>query len=284
VGSVKIKSITENKRGRTAARPQLSNLKRDPGRPHPKEGNMSNKPTTPNLQPYSSLETIARRIRDREERMREHGADQVRLAMASGDDLLQERHQFTEHGTWLPRLQKVCKACGLKQRQALNYVKLAQNRKAVEQYLHRGANLGQEASIKGALRFISPPTDRPKRPKKLVELQTPQVLGQFLEDHPDLFWASLQLAPKLRAGIAQRSPTGTESAKPSLEAKAAQSAAEGRAILELLKQPTSTNIDTAREKAARIVRLSHPAKPVPVAPKPPTLDTTLFARAMGLAA
>jgi hypothetical protein len=230
---------------------------------------MPNKPTTPNLQqPW--LETIARRVHERCARMTELGADYVRLAMANGDDLAEGRSQLTKHGSWLKFLRE---ACELRQRQALNYVKLAQNRKAVEQYLHRGANLGQEASIKGALRFISPPKDKPKQPKKLVEIETPQVLGRFLEDHPDLFWESLQLAPKLRAGIAQRPPTAseipTESAKPPLGAKAAQTAAEGRAILELLRHPTPANIDTVREKVARIIRLSDPAKPVPVAPKHP---------------
>jgi hypothetical protein len=243
---------------------------------------MSNKPTAPNLQ-QPSLETIARRVRERCARMNELGADKVRLAAANGDDLVAGRAQFTVHGTWLSWLHE---ACELQQRQALRYVTLAQHRATVEAYLTRAANLGVEASIRGALEFISPPVKKPNRVKRLAEIETPQVLGQFLENHPDLFWESLQLAPKLRAGIAQRSPTvlGAESAKPSSGAKAAQTAAEGRAILELLKHPTTTNIDTAREKAARIVRLSDPAKPVPVAPKPPVLDETLFPKAIGLAA
>src|SRR5271166_5083467 len=106
-----------------------------------------------------TFETLVRRIRDRSERMRENGADFVRLAMATGDDLIRGRALLAKHGHWLALLRA---ACELGQRQALNYVELAEHRPAVEAYLQRAANMGRRPSIRGALEFISPPDTKPK--------------------------------------------------------------------------------------------------------------------------
>jgi hypothetical protein len=239
---------------------------------------MSNKPITPNLQPVS-LEQLACGVRTRLKAMLEADAGKVDIAMAIGD-LANEAADIVGHGQY----GKWIKAAGLTLRTAFDYRYLASNRARVDAFRQRAADLKKSFSIRSVLKELCPST-KPKRPKKLVEIETPQVLGRFLEDHPDLFWESLQLAPKLRAGIAERSPTASaaESAKPSSATKSAQTAAEGRAILELLKHPTPANIVTASEKAARVVRLSDPAKPVLIAPKPPIqLDLGAFNKALRL--
>jgi hypothetical protein len=259
----------------------MSNLKRPWQAAPQKEGTkMTNKPTAPNLQ-QPSLETIARRIRERCARMNELGADFVRLAMANGDDLAEGRPQFTKHGSWLSFLRE---ACELRQRQALTDVTLAQHRPAVEAYLQHAANLGTKPSIRGALDFISPRGDRPKKPKKLVEIETPALLGAFLNDRRDLFWEALQLAPELKGEIAQRlsetASTAGEPSKPTAEA-----AAQMRAIRELLRHPTSTNIESARDKATRTVRLLDP-EPAPklatIVPSKAALDPGLLPKALAL--
>jgi hypothetical protein len=146
--------------------------------------------------PAPSPDTLARWIRERSDRMREYNADVVRLAMASGDDLILGRAQFTKHGTWLPWLRSECE---LGQRQALNYVALAQHRAAVEAYLQSTANLGRTPTITGALNFIFPPELRPpSKPKQSPAIETAEGLGRFLEEHQSLFWAALEVAPTLR--------------------------------------------------------------------------------------
>jgi hypothetical protein len=195
-----------------------------------------------------SLDSIARRIRERCERMNAFGADRVRLAMANGDDLIAGRAQFTEHGTWLLWLQEACKP--LKQRQALKGVTLAQRRPATEAYLHRCANLGLEASISGALKFISPPNGAPKKPKKVSEIETPAVLGPFLNGHRDLFWLALQLAPDLKADIAQRLLPKTASTVKGNTDKALELM---RLALAQLGNATTPNIEAARSKLAAAI-------------------------------
>ena len=149
----------------------------------------------------AQLAQLTRRIRDRTERMREAGADHVRLARAQGGDLHTGRELFTQHGTWLTWLRQ---ACELRQRQALSYVALWQHHDAVEAYLQRAANSGARPSIRGALAFISPPDVRSKKPRKLSEVETAAMLGPFLEQHPDLFFEALPLAPTLKAAIESR--------------------------------------------------------------------------------
>ena len=185
------------------------------------------------LSPPPSLDQIARRVRDRSERMLEHDADKVRLAMANGDDLIDGRDRFTEHGSWLPFVRE---ACELKQRQALNYVKLAQHRTLVEQYLHSCAILERQASIIGALKFVSPSDVKPKRPKKLSEIEAPAVLGAFLEQRPDLLFEALAYAPGLKVKIQKRleRPLGHKAAK-----------ARAKAARELTQPPLVARDDTA---------------------------------------
>ena len=64
-------------------------------------------------------------------------------------------------------------------------------------------------------------------------------------------------------------------------------AVEARAVLELLRHLTSTNIETIREKAAQIVRLADPRAQFKRKPEPPptheALDTAAWPRAMSLA-
>jgi hypothetical protein len=240
----------------------------------------TNKPTPANPQ-LLSLEQIARHIRDRCQRMSELGADKVRLAMATGEDLIAGREQLG-HGEWLPWLRE---ACDLKERQALNYVKLAQHPTAVARYLHSCANLLREASIIGALKFISPPDDTPKRPKKVSEIETPAILGAFLDGHRSLFWQALQLAPELKGEIAQRLFPETATTTVETSKSRAEAAAQVRAIRELLRHPTSTNIETARDKATRTVRLLNPApasKSASVMPSKAQLDCGALNKALGL--
>jgi hypothetical protein len=231
-----------------------------------------------------SLEQIGRRVRERCQRMNELDADKVRLAMANGEDLANGREQLTQHGNWLIWLRE---ACELKQRQALSYVTLAQHRPAVEAYLQRAANMGVKPSIRGALDFISPQEKKPKKPKKLTEIETPAALGPFLNGRPDLFWQALQLAPELKAEIAQRLSSETASTLVETSKSTAEAAVQVRAIRELLWHPTSTNIETARDKATRTVRLLDP-EPAPkltaVAPSKAALDLGLLPRALGLKA
>jgi hypothetical protein len=212
--------------------------------------------------------------------MSELGADKVRLAMATGADLIAGREQLIGHGEWLPWLQD---ACDLKRRQALNYVKLAQHPTDVERYLHSCANLLREASIIGALKFISPPDDTPKRPKKVSEIETPAILGAFLDGHRNLFWQALQLAPELKGEIAQRLFPETSSTAVETSKSTAEAVAQVRAIRELLRHPTSTNIETARDKATRTVRLLDRASASKsVMPSGARLDRGAFNKALGV--
>jgi hypothetical protein len=177
---------------------------------------MSNTVIPANLQLCTE---IAGRIRGRCARMVEHDADKVRLAMANGEDLTEGREKLTRHGSWLIWLRE---ACELRQRQALNYVTLAEHKQEVEAYLQRAANMGTKPSIRGALDFISPPQAKPKKPKKLTEVETPETLGAFLEQHPELLFKALPHAPALTAEIVKRleRPLGRKAAK--ARAKAAK--------------------------------------------------------------
>jgi hypothetical protein len=187
--------------------------------------------------------------------MNEHDADKVRLAMANGDDLAKGREQFTHHGSWLIWLRE---ACELQQRQALRYVALAQHRSMVEAYLTRESNMGGRASIRGALNFISPSEKKPKKPKKVSEIETPEILGSFLDDRPDLFWQALQFAPELKEQIAQRLAPETTSTTVGASKSMAQAANQARSIRELLRHPTAPNLESARDKASYTARLLDP--------------------------
>jgi hypothetical protein len=235
-----------------------------------------------------SLEQIARRIRERRKRMDELGAehvrlsaDYVRLAMAIGEDLLAGRGQFTSHGTWLSWLRE---ACELQQRQALRYVALAEHRAAVEAYLTRESNSGAKASIRGALDFISPREKKPKTPK-LTEVETPAALGLFLNEHPDLFWQALQLAPKLKDEIAQRLLPKATTVLAETSKATAEVVTDLHAILKLSGQRSESNLETIRDKATHALRLFDPgsaAKSVSVVSSNVHLDRDALSKALGL--
>jgi hypothetical protein len=187
-----------------------------------------------NINATEELAKLAARIRARSARMLETKADVVRLALAIGEDLNAGREHLDGHGHWLKWLRK---ACSLKQRQALKYVTLAQHRTMVEAYLHRGANLGTQVSIRGALRLIAP-SEAPKaaKPRVLPEIIDPAKLGPFLNSHQNEFFDALQFAPELKGEIERRltQPLGRKAKK--ARAKAAQEDA--------LRPPLITRGDT----------------------------------------
>jgi hypothetical protein len=220
-----------------------------------------------------SLDDLARRIRDRNERMREHNADIVRLAMASGDDL-ETLRQSAAHGKWLRLLRQ---SCELGQRQAHNYVTLAHHRSSVEAYLHSCANLGRKPSIIGALRYISPPSPKPpKPPKQLAEIEQPSFLGAYLETHQALYWAALQYAATLKCDIEHR-------AKKLATSTIEKAVTEAQAALALLTNTSPPNLDSVRAKIAHVACLLDPTlKTAPTPPRPLQLDRSAFPKAMAL--
>jgi hypothetical protein len=202
--------------------------------------------------------------------------------MDNGDDLITGRTQFKKQGKWLSWL---FEACSLQQRQALRYVTLAEHRPDVEAYLTRESNLGIEVSIRRALNFISPPAGKPKKPKKISEIEIPDILGAFLNEHCELFWKALPLAPKLKDEIAQQKLPKAANATDDASKVMAKAAAEARAIRQALRKdnPSSTNLEDACTKADRIVRL---LDPTPASksdvPSQAKLDVDALPKALGL--
>ena len=148
--------------------------------------------------------------------------------------------------------------------------------------MQRAANSGAKASIRGALDFISPQEKKPKKPKKVSEIETAAILGAFLDERHDLFFRALQLAPGLKADITRRllSETTVE-----IPRDAAEAAGEARAILKLLGNASAPNIETAREKAGRIARLLGPVpapRPASLAPCNAKLDLGALPKALAL--
>jgi hypothetical protein len=110
----------------------------------------------------ASLAELADTVRNKhecvcraEQSMLEHASNMLEFAMEAGDALNAAKKQLA-HGQWLPFLEK---RCDLKERQAQNYMTLANNRAALGANPHRGADL----TIKGALRRIK----ADKNPKSL---------------------------------------------------------------------------------------------------------------------
>ena len=147
-----------------------------------------------------TITALLERIQDFEARMQENGADKVRLAVAQGQNLADLR-VIARHGDFLPLLRL---ACRLQKSQAFNYIKLAEHPSEVAAYFHSCGISNRTPSIIGALRYISPPGNKPKPPKKIADLETPDALGRFLEAHAELFWQALPLAPTLRAELERR--------------------------------------------------------------------------------
>jgi hypothetical protein len=224
-------------------------------------------------------EQLALGVRTRLKAMAEADASKVDIAMAIGD-LANEAADLVGHG----RYGKWIKAAGLTLRTAFDYRYLASNRARVNAFRQRAADLKKSFSIRSVLKELCP-RSKPKQPKRFTEIEDAERLGTFLEGHRDLFWQALQFAPERKAEIAQRRLPETATAVEALKSPskpAADSAAEARAIRELLRHPTSSNIETARTKASHITRLLDPGPaPKPAAVKQVNLDHDALDKALG---
>jgi hypothetical protein len=159
---------------------------------------MDTKPNQP-ARP-ATLDQITARLKDRVSELIENDKNAVRIAMVMGDDLA-EAKPLVGHGNWAKWLAE----CGIVHRKARKYMLLARHRGLIEANWPRAANL--EFSIRDALKLISPPKERASSgPKLLAEIETPELLGKFLEEHPSLFFDALQHAPTLKAEVFKRAP------------------------------------------------------------------------------
>jgi hypothetical protein len=238
----------------------------------------------PQLDQYSPLPLLVREARRLEEAIRNYERSTLRASLDLGDVLSWARAQVpprkwrkyrTEHFREISkRRDEVCR-------------QLACCRPIIERALEADPDL----SIRDALKLITKPKakqppkpgDSPKRPKKVSEIETPAILGAFLDGHRDLFWQALQRAPELKGEIAQRLFPETANTTVETSKSTSEAAAQVRAIRELLRHPTSTNIETARDKATRTARLLDPAPASKsVRPSRAQLDRGAFNKAIGL--
>jgi hypothetical protein len=219
-----------------------------------------------------AVAALISQIRDIEKRMYENGADRVRLAAAEGR-MIAKLRDLLPHGKWLRTLKQ---ACRLGRTQANTYMTLGDHPQLVEQYCHSCGNSGRAPSIIGALHYISPPPERPTRPKQLADIEQPRVLGAYLENDQELFWAALQYAVTLKCDIEHR-------AQKLATAAIEKAAAEAQATLALLTNASQPNLEAVREGIARVACLLDPTlKPAPAPPRPLQLDRSIFLKAMGL--
>jgi hypothetical protein len=87
------------------------------------------------------------------ENMRLHGGVAIDSAIAAGDALHAAKKKLA-HGKFLPWLKK---HCGLSEREAQRYMRLAKNRERIEAEIDANPTRVTHLSLRSALRLISPP-------------------------------------------------------------------------------------------------------------------------------
>ena len=106
-------------------------------------------------------------------------------AMAAGDILIEAKEQL-KHGHWLPWLQ----SCGISERAAQRYIRLARNRRTIEAKSDNVSDL----SVSGALAMLAVPRDDPSG--SLTQGAADSALAQF---ELEVILARLDSFPKRRA-------------------------------------------------------------------------------------
>ena len=105
------------------------------------------------------------------------------------------------------------KKFGISRTKAFEWGVVARHRKEVEPLVRRAEQTGKPFPLSTALRLTGhgkPP--KTSRPKTLTEVETPEVLGPFLDGHLDVYRKSLQHAPRLKSDIDRRSKALIKSA------------------------------------------------------------------------
>ena len=99
-------------------------------------------------------------------------------AMAAGDLLLAAKAQL-KHGQWLPWL---ADHCGISERTAQVYMRLAKNREALEAKTQSSADL----TVDSALKLLAAPSPKAQRSADLApdDFTLPKCVAQHLQNHP----------------------------------------------------------------------------------------------------
>lgn len=182
----------------------------------------------------SDLARLVQRIRNNLDAISEAHVNLLAHAMAAGDSLNIARETLIPKRRWGKWLKE---EFGLSRSHAHNYCQLAKYRALIEANVQRVGQTGCHLTLRAALRLIAPVrAARPTRPKTFNEIAEPTALGEFLEQHEQLFFEALAHAPTLKAEIAKRleRPLGRKAAK-----------ARAKAARELPPAPLVTRGDTA---------------------------------------
>jgi hypothetical protein len=108
----------------------------------------------------NSLADLAARIAAEHQAVSDKLKESVAHAIAAGELLIEAKTQLDKHGQWLPWL----KDCGVSERSAQRYMRLARNRATVE----ANTTCVSDLTINGALALLTVPRDRP--PERVRQL------------------------------------------------------------------------------------------------------------------
>jgi hypothetical protein len=240
-------------------------------------------------QPAASqeLEQIEERIRASleaiQQAINETDAKKLAFAMAAGDNLNLAHDVHVPERDWGKFLKKL----GIGRTKAFEYGLLAKHRAEVEAFVRRGEQMGEKPlSIKRALKLIGHGRPDPiPRPKTLTEVETPAVLGPFLNSHRELFREALQFAPGLKAML-EECVLAMAASLADENSKAAKKAAdELRTIIGLTRNRSDTNREDIRTKATHALGLLEPegrTKLTVAALSNAKLDTGAFNKGLAL--
>ncbi len=103
--------------------------------------------------PRNQLGDLAQRIQTEHQAVIAATVSGLEHAMAAGDLLLKAKQQI-EHGQWVDWVERHCK---VSERSAQVYMRLAQNRAAIESNQKRSTAADLDLSVRGALRAIAAP-------------------------------------------------------------------------------------------------------------------------------
>jgi hypothetical protein len=259
---------------------------------------MSNKPITPNLQhpdhqhpgqadgPPTLSQLVARikaSVAAIAETSAKAEANKLAYARAAGENLALAHVQHIQERDWCRFLRDIV---GIGRTTAFDYELLDKNRTQVDAFVRSSEQTGKTPSIAGALRAIrGPKPPKPPQPKTFSEIDDPVAFAAFLERRPDLLFEALPFAPTVRVKIAKASATGIDSAT-TAHANTTENDLV-REVRALLAHPTPPNVEGAREKLARLVRLTNPpakATHPKTQPSKAALDPGLLPRALRLKA
>jgi hypothetical protein len=143
----------------------------------------------------NSLTDLAARVHAEHQSCETALRSALKHAMTAGDLLLEAKAQV-KHGEWLPWLKE---QCSMSDRMAQRYIRLAQNRAAIEANASRVSDL----SIRGALAMLA--TKRPIFVTQAEDQLDVCFLGakvKWHEENRELFHETLSLIERLEAAAA----------------------------------------------------------------------------------